>query len=553
MLYPSLLLLASAGAAVAQLPTACENFANATELLQADEGKAYCSSILSFGTATNTVVESTTTQETTTLTTPSEITETETITQTDTISSGTATETAPLFWVTETSTITTTQYACPTFFRRGLEAYAVGKTTSAPEPTSAPFDYFSDECEDGEDSETSPVESEYHSPVYMTVYPPSAPQGKVLTLSYPSQSTISSNAPYTRAHGIAPAAYSGSAIRPSYSHSAAASNAQYSQANDNAPAAYSSIAIDSYSQSAYVSAQSHISDNSTMHYSAGVTASSRIPVPHISSNSTTLPTAGPTASSVIFTTSPIITPAPKPSCETAPTALRTGFACDAVSAACGCLGLASATEDVTSTTTLTETSFVTEAMLITTTTTLTETEFTTVPEATLTEMPVSTTTETATATASVCPCSGSTSTLCGATPDTCKDLQSDVNNCGSCGNTCGDGQTCSAGQCKTPAIPVSPGCAAATCRTFVSCGNNNNCICATTPGNSGVCIYGSTPCSNPTCSENADCASGQVCAINTCCGHGICVFPANACPNSNSPTKMFRRKTWDGNTAGGGM
>lgn len=78
MLHPSLLLLASAGAAVAQLPTACENFANATELLQADEGKAYCSSVLSLGTFTNTVVESTTTQEITTLTTQSEITETET-------------------------------------------------------------------------------------------------------------------------------------------------------------------------------------------------------------------------------------------------------------------------------------------------------------------------------------------------------------------------------------------------------------------------------------------------------------------------------------------
>lgn len=553
MLYPYLLLLASAGAAVAQLPTACENFANATELLQADEGKAYCSSILSIGTSTNTVVESTTTQETTTLTTTSEITETETITQTDTVSSGTVTETAPLFWITETSTTTTTQYACPTFFRRGLEAYAVAKTTGAPEPTSAPINYFSDECEDDEDLETSLAESEYHSAKYMTVYPPSAPQGKVLTLSYASQSTVPSNAQYTQAYGNAPAGYSGSAIGSSYSYSAAASNAQYPQAYGNAPAAYSSITIDSYSQSAYVSAQPHISGNSTFHYSAGVTASSRISVPHVSSNSTTLPTAGPTASSVIFTTSPIITPAPKLSCETAPTALRTGFACDAVSAACGCLGLASATEDVTSTTTLTETSFVTEAMLITTTTTLTETEFTTVPEATLTESPVSTTTETATATASVCPCSGTTSTLCGATPDTCKDLQSDVKNCGTCGNTCGDGQTCSAGQCKTPAVPVSPGCAAANCRTFVSCGNNNSCVCATTPGNSGVCIYGSTPCSNPTCSENADCASGAVCAINTCCGYGICVFPANACPNSNSPAKMFRRKTWDGKTAGGGM
>ena len=548
MLHPSLLLLASAGAAVAQLPTACENFANATELLQADEGKAYCSSILSLGTFTNTVVESTTTQEITTLTTQSEITETETITQTDTVSSGTATETAPLFWVTETSTTTTTQYACPTFFRRGLEAYAVGKTTSAPEPTSAPVNYFSDECEDDEDSETSPTESEYHSPKYMTVYPPSAPQGKVLTLSYASQSTIPSNAQYTQAYGNAPAAYSSIAIGSFYSHSAPASN----QAYGNAPAAYSSIAIDSYSQSAYANVQPHVSSNSTFHYSAGVTASSRVPVPHISSNSTILPTAGPTASSVIFTTSPIITPAPKPSCETAPTALRTGFACDAVSAACGCLGLASATEDVTSTTTLTETSFVTEAMLITTTTTLTETEFTTVPEATLTESPSSTTTATATATAFVCPCSGSTSTLCGATPDTCKDLQSDVSNCGSCGNTCGDGQTCSAGQCKTPVAPVVAKCAASRCGAFVSCGANSQCACVATAESTGACIVGSTPCGKK-CSSSSDCDADQFCAINTCCPgpQGSCIKKQNVCANEGATSRMFRRRTWDGETVAG--
>lgn len=547
MLYPSLFLLASAGAAVAQLPTACENFANATELLQTDEGKAYCSSILSIGTSTNTVLESTTTQETTTLTTQSEITETETTTQTDIVYSGTATETAPLFLVTETSTTTTTQYACPTFFRRGLEAYAVGKTTSAPEPTSAPFDYFSDECEDDEDSETSLAESEYHSAKYMTVYPPSAPQGKILTLSYASQSTIPSSAQYTQAYGNAPAIYSGGAIGSSHGHSPAASKA---------PAAYSSIAIDTYSQSAYVSAQPHVSGNSTFHYSAGVTASSRISVPHGSSNSTILPTAGPTGSSVIFTTSPIVTPtpAPKPSCETAPTALRTGFACDAVSAACGCLGLASATEDVTSTTTLTETSFVTEAMLITTTTTLTETEFTTVPRATLIETPMSTTTVTTTATASVCPCSSSTSTLCGATPDTCKDLQSDVNNCGSCGNTCGDRQTCSAGQCKLPAVPVVTKCATSACGKYIPCGAGG-CLCVATSDGLGTCVLGSTSCSNKACSANSDCGVDQVCAINTCCrgGGGICITEQNACPNEGLASRIFRKRTWDGETVGGGM
>jgi hypothetical protein len=563
MLYLSLLLLASAGAVVAQLPTAqlptaCENFANATELLQADEGKAYCSSILSFGTVTSTVVESTTTSETTTLTTPSEITESETTTQTFIISSGTVTETAPLVWVTETSTTTTTQYACPTFFRRGLEAYAAGKTTSAPEPTSAPVNYFSDECEDEDDKETSPAENEYHSPAYMTVYPASAPQGKVLTLSYASHSTVPSNAQYTQASGHIPAAYSGSAIGSSYSHSAAASNAQYSQASGNAPAAYSSIAVgSSYSQSTYASGQPHISGNSTFHYSAGVTGSSRISVPHISSNSSIIPTGGPTASSVIFTTSAIITPtpAPKPSCETAPTALRTGFPCDAVNAACGCLGLASATEDVTSTTTFTETSTVTEAMLITTTMTLAETEFTTVPEATLTESPSSTTTATATATASVCPCSGSTSSLCGTTPDTCKDLQSDVSNCGSCGNTCGDGQTCSAGQCKTPAVPIVTKCASSKCRAYIYCGANSRCLCVATSEGTGACISGTTSCSNPSCKASSDCGADQVCAINTCCrgGGGICIMQQNVCPNEGATSRMFRRRTWDGETVGGGM
>jgi len=555
MLYP-FLLLASAGAAVAQLPTACENFANATELLQADDGKAYCSSILSYGTVTNTLVESATATETTTLTTPSEITETKTTTQTDTISSGTVTETAPLFWVTETSTVSTTEYACPTAFKRGLEAYAVQKTTSAPEPTSAPVDYFSDDCEDDEDSETSPAESEYHSPVYMTVYPASAPQGKVLTLSYASQSTILSNAQHTQAYGVAPAAYSGSAIGSSYKHSTAASNAQYSQASGNAPAAYSSIAIgSSYSESVYVSGQPHISSNSTIHYSAGVTGSSRISVPIVSSNSTIIPTAGPTASSVIFTTSPMITPtpAPKPSCDTAPTALRTGFACDAVNAACGCLGLASATEDVTSTTTFTEASFVTEAMLITTTTTLTETEFTTVPEATLTESPSSTTTATATATASVCPCSGSTSSLCGTTPDTCKDLQTDLNNCGSCGNTCADGDYCSAGVCKTPTVPNVQKCVESRCEKYLTCSKGNSCLCIATAEGTGACVSPASHCTYKNCAATTDCGVNEVCAANTCCGKSTCVSLAMVCPNDNTASRMFRRKTWDGKTVGGGM
>lgn len=405
MLSPSILLLASAGVAVAQLPTACESFANATELLQADGGQVYCSSILSLGTVTNSLVESTTALETTTITTEFDITLTTTTTETETISSGTLTMTADTMTVTETTTMSTTEYSCATtVFRRGLEAYAVGKTTSAPEPTSTPNESY-DECNEDDDEESSHVEYNNYSPKYMTVYPPSSPHGLVLTLDMYSQKSSS------------------------LAHPTASNYAMYPQASGNAPGAYHSGAIGSYSQSPSVSGRPQVSGNSTVHYSAGVTASSKIPTPHlpnnsisISSNSTIQPTAGPTASSVIFTTSslitPTITPAPKPSCDAAPTALRTGFACDAISTACGCLGLAEATEDVTSTTTFTETDTMTETMSVTTITTLTETVFNTVPATTETETPSSTVTEVAIATQTVCPCSGSTSSLCGLTPDT---------------------------------------------------------------------------------------------------------------------------------------
>lgn len=542
MLYPSILLLASAGVVIAQLPTAhlpaaCESFANATELLQDDDGKVYCSSILSLGTVTNTLVESTTALETTTFTTESDITLTTTTTETETVSSGTLTMTADTMMITETTTVSTTEYSCATtVFRRGLDAYAVGKTTSAPEPTSTPDESY-DDCSEDEDEESSPAEYNNYSPKYMTVYPPSSPHGLVLTLDMYGQKSSS------------------------LAHPTASNYAMYPQASGNAPIAYQSGAIGFYSQSPSVSGRPQVSGNSTFYYSAGVTASSKISTPllpsnSISSNSTIQPTAGPTASSVIFTTSslitPTITPAPKPSCDAAPTALRTGFACDAISTACGCLGLAQATEDVTSTATFTETDTMTETMSVTTITTLTETVFNTVPATTETETPSATVTETAIATQTVCPCSGSASSLCGLTPDTCKDLQSDTSNCGSCGNTCGDGQTCSAGQCLTPAIPETPECASSRCGNFLRCGPGSSCYCVATSEGKGVCSTLRMSCSVPSCKISSDCAGDAVCALNTCCGHGICIQPSDVCPNAGSSKMMFRRRTWDGETAGGG-
>ena len=116
MFYPSIVLLASAGAASALTITslssepapstpalsapACENFANVTTLLQDDDGETYCSSVLSLGTVTNTLIEATTSHSTTTVTTFTTLTTTDTTTQTDTIYSGTITTTAPTVQLT---------------------------------------------------------------------------------------------------------------------------------------------------------------------------------------------------------------------------------------------------------------------------------------------------------------------------------------------------------------------------------------------------------------------------------------------------------------------
>ncbi|MFN8593179.1 MAG: pentapeptide repeat-containing protein [Thermomicrobiales bacterium] len=104
------------------------------------------------------------------------------------------------------------------------------------------------------------------------------------------------------------------------------------------------------------------------------------------------------------------------------------------------------------------------------------------------------------------PCSGATPTCCGAAPGgTCVDLESDENNCGACGKTCGAGQSCCNGSCT----------ATTTCQALGrTCGTAPDGACGTL--HCGVCS-GSTPsCSNGAC---ATCAA-------TCPGAG-CVFCFN--------------------------
>ena len=591
MSYRSLLLLASAGIAVARtITSSCDDsLAAVTGLLQADDGKVYCSSVLNIGTVTNTIVESTTTQETTTITTPSEVALLTTTTETELVSSGTVTETLPLFMTTTTLAVTTTAYACPApVFRRDLRgnlaAYNEAKATSSPMPTQSADEWVYDEdCEDeDEELEASPAAYDAFSMGSSDVYQASAPGG------YPSSAPAAYDA-----HSVGSSAAYQASAPPGYNASPApydvhsiASSAIYPA---SAPTSYAASPSTYGPMSSYI-AQSTISNhikypqasgNASIHHPSGTLSSSHSLStvlsdghPQVSANSTLpLPTgalSSPVSLSTLSiesttstvsteSTAPIVTPAPtlEPSCDTAPTALRSGYACDTLSAACGCLDLPSATEGVTTTTTFTEVIYTTEVMLITTITELTETSYLTVPATTLTLSPTSTVTETALMTATTCPCSAPASSLCGTTPDTCRDLQTDTSNCGSCGNTCASGDSCSAGKCVAPAIPDVPSCATSSCGKYIRCGATSTCLCVATPEGSGVCVASGTSCGNPACTKSSDCGPDEKCGINTCCSHGIpgagmCIKVQNKCPNMGATTQVFRRRTWDGETVGGG-
>jgi hypothetical protein len=111
-------------------------------------------------------------------------------------------------------------------------------------------------------------------------------------------------------------------------------------------------------------------------------------------------------------------------------------------------------------------------------------------------------------------CDPSTPNCCGST---CTDLQTDVNNCGSCGNICPGGDTCVAGQCVSQET-----CTGQVCGEFVAgCDNNVNCFCFETAEGGSACTANFF-CSNPTCNTSADCPAGTVCTVNTCCDTPTC-------------------------------
>ena len=112
---------------------------------------------------------------------------------------------------------------------------------------------------------------------------------------------------------------------------------------------------------------------------------------------------------------------------------------------------------------------------------------------------------------------------------TCVNLQTDVNNCGSCGNVCAKGEVCQGGHCVNVGCPTTtPACCAAgggTCTPFISCQNMPGCLCETTMEGTVACIV--PVCTGRTCTMSTDCNPNEVCFVSglSCCGTGSFCIP----------------------------
>ncbi len=130
----------------------------------------------------------------------------------------------------------------------------------------------------------------------------------------------------------------------------------------------------------------------------------------------------------------------------------------------------------------------------------------------------------------------------------CVDLQSDLNNCGACGEVCESGLVpveCRSGVCERASCPVGiEYCGAVDgCRDLTSdpahCGACAN-ACASGVCNGGVCAPGGGACPPDqtdcggvcvhTCCNNEHCgACGTVCPPGETCFEGICGCPSGLC------------------------
>jgi hypothetical protein len=97
-------------------------------------------------------------------------------------------------------------------------------------------------------------------------------------------------------------------------------------------------------------------------------------------------------------------------------------------------------------------------------------------------------------------CSAATEECCGGTCIDQSSLEDDIQNCGACGNTCGEGQYCCQGDCLTKATPMMMACdCAISCGSLSCCGamcrdlqtNKDNCgACGLKCGPGKTCVAG---------------------------------------------------------------
>jgi hypothetical protein len=121
----------------------------------------------------------------------------------------------------------------------------------------------------------------------------------------------------------------------------------------------------------------------------------------------------------------------------------------------------------------------------------------------------------------------------------CRDLQTDRANCGACGTVCPAGQVCSAGACRVSCGAGTSDCAGA-CRDLqtdvANCGACGTVCAAGRVCSRGACVVscgaGTTDCAGvcrDTQTDLANCgACGNACATGEVCSRGLCVVSCGA-------------------------
>ncbi|KAK6501639.1 hypothetical protein TWF481_009472 [Arthrobotrys musiformis] len=136
--------------------------------------------------------------------------------------------------------------------------------------------------------------------------------------------------------------------------------------------------------------------------------------------------------------------------------------------------------------------------------------------------------------------------------ETCKNVFTDVKNCGACDKKCKDGATCVNGVCSEPA-----------CDDVKEwqCDNESKKGCNGASGDETFCMKGTkasfcTSFANlplcpkeekDGCKTDADCGKGQVCGHIACCGWNICIKPhhpdaTGGSYNKASTRRLFKRE-----------